>query len=95
MKLQRVEAKNAVHHTLLMLLAAHPNGVCIDVIKKEVDTNESVPMLIRQVNELGVGIIEFCDIVTDMYGGDRDCPTYAVMYKEQAVEIELTLRNKP
>ena len=94
MKLQKVEAKNAVHHTLLMLLAAHPNGVCIDVIKKEVDTNESVPCLIRQVNELGVGIIEFCDIATDMYGGDRDCPTYALMDKDQAVEIELTLRNK-
>jgi hypothetical protein len=95
MKLQKVEAKNAVHHTLLMLLAAHPNGVCIDVIKKEVDTNESVPMLIRQVNELGVGVVEFYDIVTDMYGNDREFPTYAIMHKEQAVEIELTLRNKP
>jgi hypothetical protein len=93
MKLQKVEAKNAVHHTLLMLLAAHPNGVCIDVIKKEVDTNESVPCLIRQVNETGVGVVEYIDFVTDMYGGDRDCPTYAVMYLEQAVEIELTLRK--
>jgi hypothetical protein len=46
------------------------------------------------VNETGVGVVEFYDIVTDMYGNDRDFPTYAIIDKEQAVEIELTLRNK-
>jgi hypothetical protein len=46
------------------------------------------------VNETGVGVVEFYDIVTDIYGGDREFPTYKLIDKKQAVEIELTLRNK-